>query len=320
LEAVNYCVAILIVFLVYRAILLFFFLDSDFVVASKKLPFKAFQNKCVWITGASSGIGEELAHQFVQNGATVILSARREAELERVKQDIVQTNQAAGESIHLVPMDMANAQSIDDAAKHVLKEFGPVDYLINNAGISQRILAIDTDMATNEQIMNVNYFGPVRLTKALLPSMMERKSGLVSVISSASGKFGSPMRSGYCGSKFAVLGYFSSLRLELIGSGVDVSIICPGFVSTPISFSAIGPGNKAMGVSDPFNAKGMTVGRCGKLILTAISHRLGESWVSSRRELVLMYLSQYTPSLFFFIVKKAAPNYIKEIQETCHNQ
>src|SRR5499433_509580 len=172
------------------------------------MPMK-FQDQRVWITGASSGIGEAMAHAFHQAGAKLILSARREDELKRVQA------QCGGEpDTRILPLDVSKTEDLRAKPREALAVFGGIDILVLNAGISQRSLARDTDESVYRRLMEVNFFGPEALTRAVLPSMLERKSGHIVVISSIAGKLGVPMRSGYSATKFALHGFYEALRAE----------------------------------------------------------------------------------------------------------
>ena len=194
----------------------------------------AFRGKVVWITGASSGIGEALALELAGRGAQLVLSARRETELQRVKSGCPRSNE------HLVlPLDLADADALEPATAKVLEHFGRIDILINNGGISQRGTAVETQLDVDRRIMEVNYMGTVGLTKAVLPGMLARRSGQIVVISSLMGKIGTPMRSAYAASKHALQGFFDCLRAEVHDQGINVCVISPGYVKTDVTRNAL---------------------------------------------------------------------------------
>ena len=167
-----------------------------------------FQDKVVWITGASSGIGEALAVKFSQLGVRLILSSRREDELNRVFKN------CSNPEKHLVlPMDMAKSEEFAQKKKVEMDRFGQIDILINNAGISQRSKMIDTNLETERKIMEINYFGSAALTKTVLPEMVNNQSGHIVVVSSLMGKFSTPSRSTYAASKHALVGYFRKFAM-----------------------------------------------------------------------------------------------------------
>ena len=186
--------------------------------------------KTVWITGASSGIGEALAVAWSREGARVILSARNAAELERVR------TRCDEPSRHVVlPLDVRDTSAIALAAR----EAGEVDILVPSAGVSQRSLAAETSLAIDREIMEINYFGTIALTKAVLPSMLARRSGHLVPISSVIGYVGVPLRSAYAASKHALHGFFNTLRAETHKDGIRVTIVCPGYIRTKVSENAL---------------------------------------------------------------------------------
>ncbi len=187
------------------------------------------KSKVIWITGASSGIGEALAYALANEGAKLILSARRKEELERVKGNC---NNAAQADIRILPLDLAQADTLKLSTHAAVQMFGHVDILVNNGGISQRGFAKDTIPEVDRRIMEVNYFGPTAITKYLLPHFLKRGQGHIVVVSSVTGKFGTPYRSGYAASKHALHGFYDSLRAELwkdVKDAIPVTMICPGF-------------------------------------------------------------------------------------------
>ncbi|MFK7953242.1 MAG: SDR family NAD(P)-dependent oxidoreductase, partial [Ekhidna sp.] len=166
------------------------------------------KDKVVWLTGASSGIGEQIAYQMVKKGAKLIISARRKEALEKVKKN------CDSEHVAVLTLDLEDQFAIPSKALEAETYFGPVDILINNGGISQRDTIINTDMEVYRRLMDVNYFGTIALSKALLPGMISRKSGHHVVITSATGIINTPYRSGYGASKHALHGFYDVLRAE----------------------------------------------------------------------------------------------------------
>jgi dehydrogenase/reductase SDR family member 7B len=180
-----------------------------------EFSFNMYNNKKVWITGASSGIGEAIAYAFAQEGAHLILSGRNVAELERVKKNCTQAA-----AVDIVQMDIAKHDDVFKITEGVLAKVGHIDVLVNNAGISQRSLAKDTDFSVDVQLINVDLLGTIALTKAVLPSMLARKSGHFIVITSLMGKFGAPLRSGYAAAKHGLHGFFDTLRAEVYDDNI----------------------------------------------------------------------------------------------------
>lgn len=256
-----------------------------------------FRGRSVWITGASSGIGEALALAFAREGARVLLSARRTAELERVR------GLCPAGSAETLALDLADHSSLAAVAQRAWAEFGPVDIMVHNGGISQRSLAKVTAPDVDARLIAVNYLGPVFLTKALLPRMLERGQGHFVVISSLVGKLGSPLRSGYAGSKHALHGFFDSLRAECQGAGIHVTMICPGFVRTDISRNALTGDGSAQGTMDRATGRGISAGACAGRILDAVAARRVEVYVGGREKLGV-YVMRFSPAFFAWLLRR----------------
>ena len=225
-----------------------------------------FAGKVVWITGASSGIGEALAHAFAQAGACLVLSSRRPDELERVRLALPRAIEH-----FCLPLDLAQCDGFPALTAQVLGRFGRVDILVNNGGVSQRARAADATLAVERALMEVNYFGTVALTKAVLPSMLARRAGQVVVISSVMGYVGTPGRSTYAASKHALHGYFDSLRAEVWREGIKITLICPGYVQTKVSDNALGAHGEKHGRTDATHLRGITAECCAAATLRAIA-------------------------------------------------
>ena len=260
------------------------------------------RNKVIWLTGASSGIGEALAAALAKQGAKLILSARRKEELERVAENC----KLVAEEYLILPLDLADQKNFESKKTEALQKFGHIDILINNGGVSQRSLAKDTTVEVDRRIMEVNYFGTIGLTKTVLPDFIKQKSGLLVVVSSAVGKFGSPWRSGYSASKHALHGFFDSLRAELYEDGIKVLLVCPGFIQTNISVNAlIGNGNK-LGTMDTATAKGLTAGECARQIVSAIQSDKEEIVTAKFKERFAVFAKRFFPSLFSQMIRRMA--------------
>ena len=188
----------------------------------------------VGVTGASSGIGKACAEAWARRGATVVLSSRKQAALDDVAAPLRET----GASVHVVTLDLADAASLPEVAAQVEAEIGPVDVMVHCGGISQRSKAIETSLDVDRRVMEIDYFGTLALTKALLPGMVKRGKGHFVVVTSLMGLFSSPLRSGYCGAKHALHGFFEALRAEHHDDGLKVTMVCPGFIRTNISLNA----------------------------------------------------------------------------------
>jgi short-subunit dehydrogenase len=251
-----------------------------------------FKDQRVWITGASSGIGEALAVAFHQAGVRLILSARREDEIKRVQAA------CAGEpNTRILPMDVTSAAELPQKMQLALGMFGGIDILVLNAGITQRSLIRETDESVYRRLMEVNFFASEAMARAVLPSMLTQKSGHMVVISSIAGKFGVPLRSGYSASKFALHGFFEVLHAEEEKNGIHVTMVCPGYIRTDISLSALrGDGGKHAKM-DPGIEQGMPAAECAKQILQAVARGKKEVIVGARREQALVYLKRFLPDL-----------------------
>lgn len=256
-------------------------------------------DRVVWITGASSGIGEALAYAYSGKGARLVLSSRNEAGLREVR------SRCAKPDSHLVvPLDLRDAPSVGARCAEVLKHMGHVDILINNGGISQRSLAMETPLDVDRMIMETNFFGAVSLTKAVLPSMTERRSGRIVVISSLVGRFGTPLRSTYSASKHALHGFFESLRAEVWGLGIRVILVCPGFIRTNISVNALTGDGSPQGTMDEAQVHGMQPDACARRIVAAVEKGKPEVYIGGR-ELMGVYIKRLAPGLFDRIIRKA---------------
>lgn len=256
-----------------------------------------FQSQVIWITGASSGIGEALAYACSQRGARLVLSARRQAELERVR------SQCANPDAHLVlPLDLADFDAVTATAQ-VLGHFGQIDVLVNNGGISQRGTVVETELAVDRRIMEINYFGAVALTKAVLPTMIGRKTGHIVTISSLSGKISTPRRSAYAASKHALHGFFDALRSEVYQDGVRVLLVCPGYVKTNISFNALTGGGQAHGQLDPTQERGIAPEALAEKILAAVEQEKDEVLVGGK-EVLAVYLKRLWPGLYNWFIRR----------------
>lgn len=258
--------------------------------------------KTVWITGASSGIGEALAKAYAAPGTLLVLSSRRQDELERVGT----TCKSLGAEVHIQTIDLGNEESIRNASKTVLNQVGNIDILINNGGISQRSKVIDTPMEVDRKLFDINYFGSVLLTKLVLPSMVKAQKGHIVAISSISGKFGFHLRSAYAATKHALFGFFETVGLEHYSDNIHTTIVCPGRIRTNISKHALDKEGKAAGTMDKGLAEGMDVDICAAKIKRGIDRKKREVLVG-KKELLLVYIHKYLPRLFWKIAPGIDP-------------
>ncbi|HMP98859.1 MAG TPA: SDR family oxidoreductase [Cyclobacteriaceae bacterium] len=260
------------------------------------------KDSIIWITGASSGIGEALSYELSKAGAKLILSARRKEELERVKGNC---DAAAQQHIKILPLDLTQTDTLALATEAAIQFFGHIDILINNGGISQRGLAKDTLLKVDRQIMEVNFFGTLALTKALLPHFMQRKQGHFVVVTSVTGIVGTPYRSAYAASKHALHGFFDSLRAEHWKDNIHVSLICPGFIHTPITYAALTGDGTPLNKMDEAQFKGKSPVWLAKKIHKAIVAQKEEVYLGGTKEVSAVYVKRFFPSLFSKILRKA---------------
>lgn len=265
-----------------------------------------FRDKVVWITGGSSGIGEALALQFASQGARLVLSARREDELQRVKQLCIEKG-AAPDSVLVSPLDVTDHEAMPAAVESVISTFGRIDMLINNAGISQRSRCEDTDLSVYRTIMEVDVLGQIAMTKAVLPLMLEQGSGHMAVTSSVAGKIGAPQRTGYCAAKHAMMGFFDALRAENANRGLKVTTITPGFINTNVSINALKGDGSEFGKTDNNIANGMDVTRCAEVIMKGFRKGTPEIAVGEGIEMKALWLKRFFPKTVFKMVAKIAP-------------
>lgn len=258
-----------------------------------------FVDKVVWVTGASSGIGESLVHEFVKHGATVIASSNNLPGLERVKSEC---GSKSG-MVSCVPFDLAITSEIDKIVKQQINTFGKIDYLLNIGGISQRARIDETPMWLDRKIFEINYFGTIAISKAVLPYMIENQSGHIVATSSISGRFGFPLRSAYSASKQALHGFFETLYLENKKYNIRTSVIIPGRVRTSISFHALDAQGKEHGKLDAGQAKGVTPQKAAQIIVRGMLRNKREILVG-KSELLMLHIRRYCPWLFFRIADK----------------
>jgi short-subunit dehydrogenase len=258
-----------------------------------------FKDKVVWITGASSGIGAALARESAKRGARVVLSARNVEALQRVASECGDPARTL-----VLPMDVTKLDAFGPLVEQVIAAFGRIDVLILNAGISQRGKAIETSLAVDQAIFNTNFFGPVALTKAVLPTMLRQKEGRIVVVSSLVGKFGTPLRSSYAASKHAIQGFYDSLRAELWRDNIGVTIVLPGYVRTEVSRNALKGDGSRHGEMDAGTGAGMAPEVCARRALDAVAAGKEEVLIGGS-EMRGVYLKRFAPGLFSRFIRSA---------------
>lgn len=259
-----------------------------------------FTDKVIWITGASSGIGKALVLELSKQPCKLILSSRREQVLEDVKNECEHP-----ENIQILTLDLADYQNMKTIADKAISLFGKVDVLINNGGISQRSLIIDTDIEVDKKLMEVDYLGTVALSKALLPHFIEQQTGHFVTVTSLMGKFSSPYRSAYCGAKHALHGFFDALRLEHDKDHIKVTTICPGFVNTNVARNALTGDGTTQNEQDNATENGLDVSVFAKRMLKAIEKEKFEAYIG-KGETKGVYLKRFFPKLLHKVVLRSA--------------
>ncbi len=259
-------------------------------------------NKTVWITGASSGIGRAAANRWAELGARVILSSRKEEALQEVAN---QWTEAQRSQSFILPLDLSQSEQLPGKVAEALRWAGTIEVMVHCGGISQRSTVLETNLDVDRRVMEVDYFGTLALTKALLPHFVERKAGQFVVVTSLMGLFSSPLRSGYCGAKHALHGFFESLRAEHHDDGIGVTMVCPGFIHTSISMNAVVGDGSQQGTMDAKTGAGLSPEECAAKMIRAVERRKPEVLIG-RFEIVGAYLKRFAPGLMRRIVRKAA--------------
>ncbi|MET0572045.1 MAG: SDR family oxidoreductase [Pedobacter agri] len=256
-------------------------------------------SKIVWITGASSGIGEALVYEYFKAGDKLILSGRNRDELFRVK-----GNCQNSFNVHVLPFDLSETEILESKAQDAIKIFGKIDLLINSGGVSQRGLALETDLKTEQQIMNTNFWGTVTLSKAVIPNMIKNGGGQIVIISSLVGKFGTKLRSAYAASKHALHGYFDSVRSEVFDKNIDITIICPGFIKTNVTYNALTGDGKPLNVMGEAHETAMSAKDCASEIVTAVKAKKEEVYIGGKETRAVL-LKRFFPKIFSKKVREA---------------
>lgn len=251
-----------------------------------------FQDKVYWITGASSGIGEALAKQLAARGAKLILSGRKVEELDRV-------NAACGGGHLILPFETTDLSALTDIVALAKRWQGRIDGLINNAGISQRSLAQETDFSVYQQVIDIDLIAPIALTQAVLPIMVAQKEGRLVMIASVAGLVGVPLRTAYCAAKHGLVGYADALRGEVAGQGISVHVVAPGSVKTNVSLNALGPDGKPRGFSDDAIESGLDVDDAATRMMRAIEAGEREIVVAEGMEETIVTLRRTDPNAAF---------------------
>ena len=257
-----------------------------------------FNGKTIWITGASSGIGEALAYALSEAGANLILSARRTSELERVK-----TACAHPEKIDIIPVDLSSHESVSSAISNCLNRHIRIDMLFNNGGISQRAEALNTDTEIVRRVMEIDFFSNIELSRAVALRMKEHGGGHIIITSSLMGKWGFYLRSAYAAAKHALHGYYDSMRMEVEPFNIRITLLTPGFIASDISRHALNDKGESTGEMDNNQATGMSTSQCAQEILQGVAAGKTEFGIGGR-ELLGLKLRRFVPSFFEKILRK----------------
>jgi dehydrogenase/reductase SDR family member 7B len=263
----------------------------------------SFLNRVIWITGASSGIGEALAYAFSAEGALLILSSRRVEELERVKRACAHPGQ-----VKIIPLDLLDSSLLGVRTEQAIAAFGQIDIMVHNGGITQRSLVMETSMEVQRQVMELDYFSYVALTNHLLPHFAARRTGHFVVVSSVMGKLGTPMRSAYAAAKHALHGFFDCLRAEVFALNIKVTLLTPGYIRTNISLNALTRDGTKLGTPTANIEKGLAPGLAARQILNAISKSKYESYIGKfGTERMALWINRLFPGFVIRQASKFAP-------------
>lgn len=258
------------------------------------------ENKIVWITGASNGIGKQLAIDLARKKCRLILSSRN---LDKLNETCRECRKSTP-FVEVLPLDLADTAALTKKPSEAISIFGNIDMLINCGGISQRSLIAETDISVDRKLMEVDYLGVVVLSKALLPYFIQNRTGTFVVVSSVMGMYSSPYRSAYCGAKHALHGFFDALRMEHEKDGIKVTIVCPGFVNTDITRNALAGNGSSYGEQDELTEKGMRVDLFSRKMIRSIEKEKFEVYIGGR-EAMAVYVKRFFPRLLHRIVTRS---------------
>ncbi|CAL1267272.1 unnamed protein product [Larinioides sclopetarius] len=278
---------------------------------------KHLRGKVIWITGASSGLGEHLAYELAHHGSKLIISGTSEERLNKVKTKCLEIG-LPEDDVFVLPFNMTDFDVHEECVKKVQQKFHKLDVLVNNAGRSQRASFAEIDVKVDKELFEINVFATLNLTRKVLHHFLENHRGHFVVTSSCVGKMGAASSASYTGSKHALHGYFETLRTEMTGKNIDVTLLCPGPIFSHFLENAFtgSPGKKFGKATDPKDRR-MPTERCGRLMAVAIAHKLDEVWICQQPNLMLFYLAQYTPTFFrkILIGKFYTPERAEKLRE-----
>jgi len=311
-----------LLFVVYYSIYLILpsFLDCDLLLAFKEkfgIPVSSLKGKTIWITGASAGIGENLAYVLARAGCKLILSARRVADLERVKKKCLEENEhLSDDDVEVYPMDVLDLDSHAKAFQHVIDKFGKLDVLVNNAGRSQRAKWESIEMTVDKEMFDLNVFSIVSLSRLAIKYFLKVGGGQIVNTSSLAGILPVPMSATYCGTKHALHGYFKPLFLEYPDNHIDVTIVCPGPVQTDfLAESFTEKSGEKYGLTTDVAKSKVSAERCATLMGVAIANRLDEVWIAKPDTLRLTYLSHCFPNFTKWLIRRLGKKFLLKLRD-----
>lgn len=258
------------------------------------------KDQVIWITGASGGIGEALAREFASRGARLVLSARRQSELERVRASLHNPEQHL-----LLPLDITDTNAISVAIEHIRATIGKLDWLINNAGISQRALILETTTETDRKLFEVDYFAQVSLTRQALPMLLAGGNGHVVFVSSVAGLVGTQYRGSYSAAKAALHLWANALRAELYDKGLRVATVFPGFVKTDVSRNALTGDGSVLGTMDDAQANAMTATAFAEKTAKALLQGKNYIVIGGFKEKLAAFISRLSPELLYKMIRQS---------------
>ncbi len=259
-----------------------------------------FKDLTIWITGASSGLGEALSIAFAQKGATIVLSGRNEEKLEQVKKQCKKPKKH-----FVIPFDISDVEQAKEAYEIAIEKAGKIDWLINNAGVSQRSLIMGTSEAVERQIMEVDYFAQTRLTRLVLPEMIAQGGGKIVMVSSIAGLVGTQYRGAYSAAKAAIHLWANSLRAELYDNGIEVATIFPGFIKTNVSINALTGDGSVQGTMDEATSNGLTATAFAKQVVKALSKDKEYIIVGGRQEKLATRVNRLSPPKLYKLIRQS---------------
>ena len=240
-----------------------------------------FQNKIIWVIGASSGHGEALAREFSKQGAKLIISARRKDKLNQLAAELGNTT--------VVPLDLEDFSSFDEKVRQAVSLHGEIDVVIHNGAIAQRVPVLEASLALERKVMNINFFSHTEIARLLLPYMLEKNKGHIVVISGILAHVAGPKRAAYAAAKAALIAYFDSLRAELIGKNIDISVIVPGLMQTGIVGKAIQANGAPKQTEDIISQKGISVQDAAKQTIAVIENKRTRAYIGLEDEVYQMW-------------------------------